>query len=64
MAAMAKNRTWDKMQFLAYNSKTKALRAKLAWVKLFIRSRSICPENFRRIDSQFLTIFIKFVNFY
>jgi len=29
MAAMAKNRTLGKMQFLAYNSKTKAFRVNL-----------------------------------
>ena len=38
-----------KMQFLAYNSKTKAFRANPTGVKLFISSRSICPEIFRWI---------------
>ena len=49
MAAMAKIEHRGKMQFLAYNSKTKAFRANLRGVKLFIRSRSICPEIFRWI---------------
>ena len=37
------------MQFLAYNSETEAFKANLTGVKLFIKSRSICPEIFRRI---------------
>jgi len=47
MAAMAKNRTWGKMQFLAYNSKTKALRANLTGSKIVDQVKIYLPWNFQ-----------------